>query len=257
MRTRATSTIVAAVILVALGIYLWHTFVPGPMAFAGGSTVALADYHAADPTGVPAELAGADPIKRGEYLARAADCLVCHTAPGGAPYAGGLAIPLPFGTIYTTNITADKETGIGNYSDADDRLNSRSITTRTNPPLSPAEREQRYQQVLRELRDPKFYQIRITGMRTPLRRCQPRWIASLLKVSSGASLRERGCANRPVANPRPPAQLHHTCEAEIEDRAAHRRGDNKSPRRARSPTASSDGRQLHPRKLSRSASAGA
>jgi hypothetical protein len=42
--------------------------------------------------------------------------------------------------------------------------NSRSITTRINPPLSPAEREQRYQQVLRELRDPKFYQIRITGM---------------------------------------------------------------------------------------------
>jgi mono/diheme cytochrome c family protein len=119
MRTRATSIIVAAVILVAIGIYLWHTFVPGPMAFAGGSTVALADYHAANPTGVAAELAAADPIKRGEYLARAADCMVCHTAPGGAPYAGGLAIPLPFGTIYTTNITADKDTGIGNYSDAD------------------------------------------------------------------------------------------------------------------------------------------
>ena len=119
MRNRATSIIVAAVILVAIGIYLWRTFVPGPMAFAGGSTVALADYHAADPTGVPAELAGADPVKRGEYLARAADCMVCHTAPGGTPYAGGLAIPLPFGTIYTTNITADKATGIGNYSDAD------------------------------------------------------------------------------------------------------------------------------------------
>jgi hypothetical protein len=42
--------------------------------------------------------------------------------------------------------------------------NSGSVTTRTKPPLSPAEREQRYQQVLRELRDPKFYQIRITGM---------------------------------------------------------------------------------------------
>jgi mono/diheme cytochrome c family protein len=119
IRTRATSIVVAAVILIAIGIYLWHTFVPGPMAFAGGSTVALADYHAADPTAVPAELAGVDPIKRGEYLARAADCMVCHTAPGGAPYAGGLAIPLPFGTIYTTNITADKQTGIGNYSDAD------------------------------------------------------------------------------------------------------------------------------------------
>ena len=119
MRNRATSIIVAAVILVALGIYLWHAFVPGPMAFAGGSTVALADYHAADPTGVPADLAGADPVKRGEYLARAADCMVCHTTPGGAPYAGGLEIRLPFGAIYTTNITPDKDTGIGKYSDAD------------------------------------------------------------------------------------------------------------------------------------------
>jgi mono/diheme cytochrome c family protein len=119
MRSRATSVIVAAVILVALGFYLWHTFVPGPMAFAGGSTVALADYHAADPTGVPADLAGADPVKRGEYLARAADCMVCHTTPGGAPYAGGLEIRLPFGAIYTTNITPDKDTGIGKYSDAD------------------------------------------------------------------------------------------------------------------------------------------
>jgi hypothetical protein len=42
--------------------------------------------------------------------------------------------------------------------------NSGSVTTRTKPPRSPAEREQRYLQVLRELRDPKFYQIRITGM---------------------------------------------------------------------------------------------
>ena len=43
--------------------------------------------------------------------------MVCHTAPGGAAYAGGLAFPLPFGTLYSTNITADKDTGIGNYSD--------------------------------------------------------------------------------------------------------------------------------------------
>jgi mono/diheme cytochrome c family protein len=119
MRNRATSVIVAAVILVAIGVYLWHTFVPGPMAFAGGSTVALADYHGADPTGVPADLASADPVKRGEYMARAADCMVCHTAPGGARYAGGLEIRLPFGAIYTTNITPDKDTGIGKYSDAD------------------------------------------------------------------------------------------------------------------------------------------
>jgi mono/diheme cytochrome c family protein len=119
MGRRATQVIVAAVLLVALGMYAWHVFVPGPMAFAGGSTVSLADYHAADPTGVPTELAKADQIKRGEYLARAADCEVCHTAPGGAAFAGGLAIPLPFGTLYSTNITADKDTGIGGYSDAD------------------------------------------------------------------------------------------------------------------------------------------
>ena len=101
------------------GAILWRVFNPGPMAFAGGTPVALADYHAADPTGVPADLKGADVVKRGEYLARAADCMVCHTSPGGAQYAGGLAIPLPFGTLYSTNITPDKATGIGDYSDAD------------------------------------------------------------------------------------------------------------------------------------------
>jgi mono/diheme cytochrome c family protein len=119
MRTRATQVIVAAVLLVALGMYGWHLLYPGPMAFAGGSTVSLAAYQGANPTGVPAELANADQVTRGEYLARAADCEVCHTAPGGAAYAGGLAIPLPFGTLYSTNITADKATGIGDYSDAD------------------------------------------------------------------------------------------------------------------------------------------
>ena len=112
--------LLAVVIVVVIGAAIfWHVFDPGPMAFAGGTTVALPDYHAADPTGVPADLKSADLIKRGEYLARAADCVVCHTSPGGEQYAGGLAIPLPFGTLYSTNITPDKATGIGDYSDAD------------------------------------------------------------------------------------------------------------------------------------------
>jgi mono/diheme cytochrome c family protein len=119
MGRRASQVIIVAVLLVAFGMYAWHFFNPGPMAFAGGSAVSLADYHAADPTGLPAELVDAEPIKRGEYLARAADCEVCHTGPGGAAYAGGLAFPLPFGTLYSTNITADKETGIGDYSDTE------------------------------------------------------------------------------------------------------------------------------------------
>lgn len=54
-------------------------------------------------------------IAQGEYLARAGDCVACHTAPGGAPFAGGLGLQTPMGTIYATNITPDPDTGIGNY----------------------------------------------------------------------------------------------------------------------------------------------
>lgn len=54
-------------------------------------------------------------IARGEYLAAAGDCVACHTAPGGKPYAGGLAIESPIGNIYSTNITPDQKTGIGHY----------------------------------------------------------------------------------------------------------------------------------------------
>ncbi len=56
-------------------------------------------------------------IKRGEYLAIAADCAACHTAPGGKAFAGGLPMPIPMlGTIYTSNITPDEKTGIGKWS---------------------------------------------------------------------------------------------------------------------------------------------
>ncbi|NMM02999.1 c-type cytochrome [Paraburkholderia sp. RP-4-7] len=59
-------------------------------------------------------------ISRGEYLAKLGDCAGCHTAPKqGAPFAGGLAMGSPFGTIYSTNITPDRQTGIGHYSYAE------------------------------------------------------------------------------------------------------------------------------------------
>ncbi|MBZ5487568.1 cytochrome c [Halomonas aquamarina] len=54
-------------------------------------------------------------IERGEYLSRAGDCVACHTAPDGVPFAGGLAVDSPFGAIFSTNITPDPETGIGHY----------------------------------------------------------------------------------------------------------------------------------------------
>ena len=55
-------------------------------------------------------------IEKGAYLARAGDCVACHTShDGGKPFAGGLGIASPIGTIYSTNITPDKNTGIGNW----------------------------------------------------------------------------------------------------------------------------------------------
>lgn len=55
-------------------------------------------------------------LLHGEYLARVGDCAACHTAPGGAPFAGGLKMTTPVGAIYSTNITPDQQTGIGEYS---------------------------------------------------------------------------------------------------------------------------------------------
>jgi mono/diheme cytochrome c family protein len=116
---RYTLIVIGAILAVVLIGFLWIVVLaPHPMDFAGGTRVALAEYHGEDPTGVPAELKGASLIERGQYLARAADCEACHTAEGGEPFAGGRAFVLPFGTLYSTNITPDKETGIGDYTDA-------------------------------------------------------------------------------------------------------------------------------------------
>lgn len=57
-------------------------------------------------------------IAKGAYLARAGDCVACHTAPGGRPFAGGLALESDLGKIYSSNITPDKDHGIGAYTEA-------------------------------------------------------------------------------------------------------------------------------------------
>jgi alcohol dehydrogenase (quinone), cytochrome c subunit len=64
----------------------------------------------------PAQAQQAAPSDKGEYLARAGDCIACHSVPGGKPFAGGLKMGTPLGAIYSTNITPDPDTGIGNYS---------------------------------------------------------------------------------------------------------------------------------------------
>lgn len=94
--------IVAAIVLV-------------PVAVLGIQT--LHDPGSKEP-GMPAANA-AQQVARGSYLARAGDCMACHTARGGASYAGGRVIPTPFGKLYSPNITPDAATGIGSWS-ADD-----------------------------------------------------------------------------------------------------------------------------------------
>jgi mono/diheme cytochrome c family protein len=110
---------VVAIGAVAAAVAVWIVRGPGPMAFSDGTKVAVADYKGGDPTGVPTSLAKASLVERGAYLARAADCMVCHTSQGGKEYTGGLGFKLPFGMLYSTNITPDKETGIGKYTDQD------------------------------------------------------------------------------------------------------------------------------------------
>src|SRR5689334_19811663 len=57
-----------------------------------------------------------DNISKGKYIATAGDCVACHSIAGRASFTGGLKMSTPIGAIYSTNITPDKETGIGDYS---------------------------------------------------------------------------------------------------------------------------------------------
>jgi mono/diheme cytochrome c family protein len=110
--------IIGVVVVAVLAIMAWIMIVPGPMAFAKGQRVALAQYPS-NPTSVPADLTATDPLAHGRYLVQAADCEACHTAEGGQPFAGGRPFQTAFGTIYSPNITPDIKTGIGSWTDAD------------------------------------------------------------------------------------------------------------------------------------------
>ena len=96
---------IVVIVLAALAILAW---LGSKLVRAGG------DPRAAAPAAATPAL-----VAHGDYVAKAADCAACHTAPGGKPFAGGLAIASPVGTIYSTNITPDRDTGIGAYSYGD------------------------------------------------------------------------------------------------------------------------------------------
>jgi len=77
-------------------------------------------------------------IKRGAALAALGDCNTCHTTTGGGAFAGGVPVPTPFGTIYSTNITPDEDTGIGRWSEAAFRRALRQGVDRAGHQLYPA-----------------------------------------------------------------------------------------------------------------------
>jgi alcohol dehydrogenase (quinone), cytochrome c subunit len=81
--------------------------------FLGALGFALAPTHTRPIGARPT--ADAASIERGRYLAIAADCAACHTAPDGKPFAGGLALDSPLGAIYSSNITPDENSGIGKF----------------------------------------------------------------------------------------------------------------------------------------------
>ena len=62
---------------------------------------------------------GTDAVERGAYLARAGNCAGCHTARGGAAYAGGRGVPTPFGTVFAPNLTPDPQSGLGQWTASD------------------------------------------------------------------------------------------------------------------------------------------
>ncbi len=110
--------VIGVIVVLGLAVLAWAAIRPGPLAFAGGKTVPLSAYNG-HPTGVPADFTDSDKLARGKYLTEAADCQACHTTEGGKPFAGGRPFVTQFGTMYSPNITADPETGIGGWTDAD------------------------------------------------------------------------------------------------------------------------------------------
>lgn len=85
------------------------------LAFAAGVALNLRDE---DPVADRGAAIAASPaqLQRGEYVARIGSCASCHTARGGAAYAGGFAVATPFGTVYSSNLTPDANSGLGGWS---------------------------------------------------------------------------------------------------------------------------------------------
>ena len=127
-----------------------------------------------DEVDVKAPVAAAAPsdslIARGAYLARAGNCMTCHTARGGELYAGGRAISTPFGTVFTSNLTPDNKTGMGTWSSAHFWRALHNGRSKNGRLLYPAFPYTNYTQVTREDSDALFaYLGSLTAVAQPNR----------------------------------------------------------------------------------------
>ncbi|MEP6789999.1 MAG: c-type cytochrome [Ramlibacter sp.] len=142
--TRKFAMISAVAVLAVAGVL-------GGLWFAGG--------HALFSSAQPAQARGnatSAVIERGEYLARAGDCIACHTVPGGREFAGGRAMATPFGSLFVPNITPDDEHGIGRWSGEEFYRMLHTGRSRDGTLLYPAMPFASYTKVTREDSDAMF-----------------------------------------------------------------------------------------------------
>jgi len=144
MKRTRTWLLSAALVLVAAAGLLW----------------ALNVQDEADIDGTAAGPAGSELIAHGAYLARAGNCMACHTARGGEPYAGGRAIETPFGAVYTSNLTPDEQSGIGSWTAAHFWRAMHNGRSKDGRLLYPAFPYTSYTQVTREDSDALFAYLR-------------------------------------------------------------------------------------------------
>ena len=108
----------------------------GLLVAVGGSYLAPALF--APRQNIQVNTADPDLIGKGRTVAQTSDCVACHTAAEGKAFSGGLAMQTPIGVIYSTNITPDKNTGIGDYDFADFERAVRHGVRKDGAPLYPA-----------------------------------------------------------------------------------------------------------------------
>lgn len=151
--------VLATVLVIAAGIVAWLAGSSGQDGGLPGSSPRL-DAASTEPT----------LVERGRYLALAGNCAGCHSARGGAEYAGGRGIETPFGTVYAGNLTPDAETGLGRWNADDFWTALHSGRSRDGRLLYPAFPYPNYTRVTRQDADALFAFLRtVPAVRQPNR----------------------------------------------------------------------------------------